>query len=243
MKKLLLVLTLALSVFYVNAQMNKVAVVGITSNNEVSTVGFEDLTINQIQGIFSSTEFNIETEAARFKEYLFSELSKEFPFEFIDEATIINNEKYIAFKDAYQDKLFVKLSKRTPAEGYASISGFTRTQLDSLSQMFESANAFMVIKLDYNLGAKTLINGNGKAGGMATVHIELWLPNMKRIMVLNAKGMSNVGFTVIAQQITSNRDKISQSLKEASDQLFVDMKENLPKQIKKMNKKLAKLEE
>lgn len=243
MKKILLVLTLALSIFYAEAQMNKVAVVGISANNEIKTVGFDDLTLNEIQGVFMSTEFNIDEELARFKDYFFNELSKEFPFEIIDEASIINNENYIAFKDAYQDKLFVKLAKRTPAKGYASLQGFTKSQLDSLGQMFESAKAFMVVRLDYNIGAKTLINGNGKAGGLATVHVELWLPTMKRIMHLNAKGMSKIGFTVLAQQITSNRDKIPQSLKEASDELFVEMKENLPKQIKKMNKKLAKLED
>lgn len=243
MKKIFLVLTLALSVFYTEAQMNKVAVVGISANNEISTVGFDDLTLNQIQGIFTSTEFNIDEELARFKEYLLNDLSKEFPFEIIDEASVINNKSYIAFKDAYQDKLFVKLAKRSPAEGYASLQGFTKSQLDSLSDMFESANAFMVVRLDYNIGAKTMINGNGKAGAQASVDIELWLPSMKRIMRLSAKGMSDVGFTVVAQQITSNRDKIPQALKEASDELFVEMKENLPKRIKKMNKKLAKLEE
>lgn len=242
MKKLFLVLTLALSVLCAEAQMNKVAVVGISANNEINTVGFNDLTLNEIQGLFTGTEFNIDEELARFKDYLLNDLAKEFPFEIIDESTIINNEGYIALKDKYQKGLIARITKRTPAEGYAPLQGFKKSQLDSLSEMFESANAFMIVRLEYNIGAKTMINGNGKAGGQASVDIELWLPSMKRIMRLGAKGMSDVGFTVIAQQITSNRDKIPQALKEASDELFVEMKANLPKRIKKMNKKLAKLE-
>jgi len=243
MKKLLLVLTLALSVFYVNAQMNKVAAIAISANKGVTSEGFDDLSLNTMSELFMGQSFNISDELTRFKTYLFNDLAKEFPFEIIEESSIIGNEKFISFKNEYQETNIAKLTKRIPLEGYTSILGITKDQREQLSQIIETANAFMIVKLDYTIAAKTMIGGNGKAVGKAHAQIELFLPTGKRIMNLEASGMSDQGFGVVAGQITSNRDLIPQALKEASDQLFVEMKENLPKQIKKMNKKLAKLEE
>ncbi len=241
MKKLFLVLTLALSVFYANSQVNKVAVVSLSANDGLRTEGFEDVAINTMSDLFMGQDFNITEELEAFQAYLYAELAKEFPFEFMDEATVINNEKFIAWKDAYAETAGAKLSKRLTYEGYSNYLGLYKKTTEQLSEIFPEADAFMVVELNYTIAAKTMIGGNGAAGGKAKAQISLYHKTGKRIMYVGAMGMSESSLKVVMQQITSNRDEIPSMLKEGSVELYVDMKENLPKKIEKMKKKLAKI--
>jgi hypothetical protein len=241
MKKIILVLTLALSVFYANSQVNKVAVVSFSANDGLRTEGFEDVAINTMSDLFMGQDFNITEELEAFKTYLYGELAKEFPFEFIDEASIVNNEKFIAFKNAYAETAGSKLSKRITYEGYSNYLGLYKKITEQLSEMFPEADAFMVVELNYTVAAKTMIGGNGAAGGKAKAQISLYHKSGKRIMYVGAMGMSESSIKVVMQQITSDRSEIPGMLKEGSDELYVDMKENLPKKIEKMKKKLAKI--
>ncbi len=241
MKKLLFVLSLALSVFYANSQVNKVAVVSLSANDGLRTEGFEDVAINTMSDLFMGQDFNITEELEAFKVYLYEELSKEFPFEFIDEATVINNEKFVAFKDAYAETAASKLSKRITYEGYSNYLGLYKKITEQLSEMFPEADAFMVVELNYTIAAKTMIGGNGAAGGKAKAQISLYHKTGKRIMYVGAMGMSESSLKVVLEQITSDRSEIPGMLKEGSEELYVDMKENLPKKIEKMKKKLSKI--
>ncbi len=241
MKRIFLVLTLALSVFYANSQVNKVAVVTLSANNGLRTEGFEDIAINTMSDLFMGQDFNINEELDAFQAYLYGDLAKEFPFEFIDEATIVNNEQFIAWKDAFNESALNKLAKRLPYEGYSTYAGLYKKLTEQLSEMFPEADAFMVVELDYTIAAKTLIGGNGAAGGKAKATISLYHKSGKRVMYMSAMGMSESSIKVVMEQITSNRSEIPGTLAEASDAMYIDMKENLPKKIKKMEKKLSKI--
>jgi len=241
MKKFFLVLTLALSVFYANSQVNNVVVVAISANDGLRTEGFEDVAINTMSDLYMGQDFNITEELDQFKTYLFSELAKEFPFTLVDEATVINNEKFIAFKEAYAESAGGKISKRLPSEGYSHYTGLYKKLTEQLSEIFPEADAFMVVDLHYSVAAKTMIGGNGAAGGRAQATIALYHKTGKRIMNVSAMGMSESSIKVVMEQITSDRSEIPGMLKEGSTELYVDMKENLPKKIEKMKKKLEKI--
>ncbi len=241
MKKIIMVLTLALSVFYANSQVNNVVVVAISANDGLRTEGFEDIAINTMSDLYMGQDFNITEELDQFKTYLFGDLAKEFPFTLVDEATVINNEKFIAWKDAFAESAAGKISKSLPCEGYSEYSGLYKKLTVQLSEIFPEADAFMVVDLHYSISAKTMIGGNGAAGGRAQAKISLYHKTGKRIMYVGATGMSESSIKVVMQQITSDRSEIPGMLKEGSDELYVDMKENLPKKIEKMKKKLAKI--
>ena len=241
MKKLSLVLLLALVVFLANSQVNKVAVIAISVNDGLRTEGFEDVAINTMSDLYMGQDFNITEELEAFKIYLYAELAKEFPFEFIDEATIINNEKFVAFKDSYAETAAAKLSKRITYEGYSNYLGLYKKLTGQLSEIFPEADAFMVVELNFTVAAKTMIGGNGAAGGKAKATISLYHKSGKRIMYVGAMGISDSSIKVVAGQIVSDRSEIPGTLKEGSEKLYVDMKENLPKKIKKMEKKLSKI--
>ncbi|NOQ25030.1 MAG: hypothetical protein GQ564_06665 [Bacteroidales bacterium] len=241
MRKILLVLTIALSVFYANAQVNKVAVVAISANDGLRTEGFEDIAINTMSDLYMGQDFNITEELEAFKNYLNTDLAKEFPFELMDEATIINNENFISFKDEYAESAGAKLSKRLSYEGYSQYLGLYKKLTSKLSEIFPEADAFMVIELNYTLAPKAMVAGNGAAGGKAKAKISLYHKTGKRIMALSASGISESSIKVVAGQIVSDRSEIPGTLKEGSEKLYVDMKENLPKKIEKMKKKLSKI--
>ena len=241
MKKLLFVLSLALSVFYANSQVNNVAVIAITANDGLRTEGFEDVAINTMSDLYMGQDFNITEELEAFKTYLYGDLAKEFPFEFIDEATIINNEDFVAFKNTYAESAAGKISKRLPYEGYSEYCGLYKKLTTQLSEIFPETDAFMVVEINFSVAPKTMIGDNGAAGGKAKATISLYHKSGKRIMNLGAMGMSESSVKVVAGQIVSDRSEIPGMLKEGSKELYVDMKENLPKKIKKMEKKLLKI--
>lgn len=236
-----MMLALVLAFFIANSQVNKVAVVAISANDGLRTEGFEDIAINTMSDLFMGQDFNITEELEAFKNYLYTDLAKEFPFEFIDEATVINNEKFISFKDAYAESGAGKLSKRLPYEGYSHYLGLYKKLTGELSEFFPEADAFMVVELAYTIAPKTMIGGNGAAGGKAKAIISLYHKTGKRLMVVDAQGISESSIKVVAGQIVSDRSEIPGTLKEGSEKLYVDMKENLPKKIEKMKKKLTKI--
>jgi hypothetical protein len=241
MKKLFLVLSIALIYFVANSQVNKVAVVAISANDGLRTEGFEDVAINTMSDLYMGQDFNITEELDAFKNYLYNDLAKEFPFSFLDEESVINNEKFIAFKNDYAESATGKISKRLPYEGYSHYLGLYKKLTKQLSEIFPEADAFMVVDLNYSVSPKTMIGGNGAAGGKAKATISLYHKSGKRIMNISAMGMSEASIKVVAEQIVSDRSEIPGALKEGSEELYVDMKENLPKKIKKMEKKLAKI--
>jgi len=99
----------------------------------------------------------------------------------------------------------------------------------------------MVVQIDFNIAPKTMIGGNGAAGGKAKASISLYHKSGKRLMYLVASGMSESSIKVVADQIVSSRDDIPGTLSEASVQLYVEMKKKLPAKIKKLEKKLSKI--
>jgi|GEM_PF-2893908 len=241
MKKYFISLALIVSCLYASAQLNNVAVIALSANDGIRTEGFEDVAINTMSDLFMGQEFNINEELEKFKTYLFNELATEFPFILIEEETILSNEKFIVFKDAFAESTTGKVSKRIPFEGYSHYLGLYKKPTTELSEIFETADAFMVVQIDFNIAPKTMIGGSGAAGGKAKASISLYHKSGKRLMYLVASGMSESSIKVVAEQIVSSRDDIPGTLSEASEQLYVEMKEKLPTKIKKLEKKLSKI--
>jgi len=244
MKKSLLVVVLLFAVVLSNAQVKKVAIVGLSSNTVVRTDGFEDVGLTALADLFMGKEFNVQNEMVRFRDYLYGDLAEEFPFELVPEETLLANEQYAEFRKEVDESALTKISKlveREALEGYTVYQGLTKKKIEELSKIFPDADAFMVVPLSYSIASKMMVNGNGKAGAKAQAQIYLYHKSGKNIMRLSSSGMSDQGFVVVAEQITSNRDKIPAAMQEASDDLFEEMPKDLPKRIKKMKRKLSKI--
>jgi len=244
MRKLLLVIAIAGFISQASAQVKKVAVIGLSSNTVVRTEGFEDIGLHAMADLFMGKEFNVQQEMVRFRDYLYGDLAELFPFELMTETELAENSDYQAFLNEVNDGALTKVSKlieRAPLDGYTVYQGLPGNKVEALNKCLPEADAYMLVSLTYSISAKMMVNGNGKAGAKAHAQIQLYYKTGKNIMHLTASDMSDQGFVVVAEQVTSNRDKIPAAMQEASDALFETMPDALPKKIKKMKKKLAKI--
>jgi hypothetical protein len=225
------------------AQNLKVAVISLSSNREVTTSGFQDLTIKF--GLTNGDVFKVNDELERFKAYVFTDLAKEFPFRLLDEKKITENAIFQSYKTRMIPKILGidPMDSRLTYQGYSGVSGLTKKNMDSLVLMIDSLNAAMTITVDYMIAAKAMLGNTGTAGAQAKAEICLWLPSGKRLMRLGGIGYSNISYKIALGQIVSDRTNIPEALKEASEALMKDLKENLPGQVKKLSKKLEKLQD
>jgi hypothetical protein len=235
-KKFVLGLVFCVAVFVSNAQVTAV-VSSIGSNkNLVMGSGIDDVALT-IQSI-SSDKFNTLNEVNKIKDFVFNELSKDFPFKIVPESDVLANENYQVFVTEMNAKFTTENAKneREVPEGYLN---YQRYPIQVLSY-FAGANAVMSINVGLSLEPSAMYGTSGSAKAKIYITIELVSPKNKSLMKINAVGTSAQTLGILAGQIVKNRDKIPEALVEASDNLFKEMREKLPKAIKKFEKKLAK---
>ncbi|MDR0874373.1 MAG: hypothetical protein LBN27_13080 [Prevotellaceae bacterium] len=237
-KKFVLGFVLCLMAAVSNAQVTAVVSSIGANKNLVMGSGIEDVALT-IQSI-SSDKFNTLDEVSKIKNFILNELSKDFPFTIVPESDALANENYQTYVKETNAKGLLALSKvateREVPEGYLT---YPVNPAEVLGY-FNGANAVMSINVSISLEPTVLINKNGSAKAKIYVTIELVNPKSKSLMRISAAGTSEQSFGILAGQIVKNRDNIPSALVEASDDLFKEMREKLPKAIKKFEKKLEK---
>ncbi|MDR1864591.1 MAG: hypothetical protein LBR08_03370 [Bacteroidales bacterium] len=237
----ILVFVLGAGANVVHAQV-KAVVASVTANRTLYTAGFTDVSINVIGMV--SDRFNVQTEVSKVKDFIYSELSKDFPFTLIPESDFLANTSFQEHVASVKNNAFVNATKavndRVGVDGYlyTVVKSDVAKALECFSA--ESVNAVMVIAVDCYLAPKVLIGGNGSALAKIKVTVSLWNKDYKVLMDVSAESSSEQTFGIAAGQIVSNREKIPDALAEASDAVFKNMKESMPKAIKKFEKKLSK---
>ncbi|GHU94933.1 hypothetical protein FACS1894156_3770 [Bacteroidia bacterium] len=240
MKKIILSIAFAVGAFVVtNAQVT--AVVGYIGANRTLNMesGINDVALRVQE--FSSDKFNTLNEVNKIKDFIYNELAKEFPFTLLQESDILANEKYQTYVKEANAKGLAVVEKvandRVVPEGYL-VQEYLNPE--EVIACFDGVNAVMVVRISLSLTPTVLVYGNGSAKAKILVNIKLLNQKSKTLMAVNSYSLSEQSFGIAAGQITSNRDNITVALGEASDNLFKDMRERLPKAIKKFEKKLVK---
>jgi hypothetical protein len=252
-KKLVLGFVFAVAAFAVaDAQVKAfVGHIGIskelTFDKDINDIG---LSIQALQG----DKFNTLDELNKIKDFIYNELSKEFPFTLLPENDVLWNEKYQDFvvKSNAQPVYDGKLSEEIPwlvPEGYLiwEVARFPTWPLRharpaDIIPLFEGVNAVMNINISIRLEPDgMLIAGNGRAKARIYIHIELINRKYRKLMDIEEHGTSEQSFGIVLGQIVKNRENIQLGFVEASDDLFKQMRKSLPKKIKKFEKKLRKI--
>jgi hypothetical protein len=242
-RKLLIMLVAIMSMATAQAQV-KAFIGSVSANGALYTSGFKDVAIEVTSVV--SAKFDMNDKLEQVKNYVYTDLANDLPFTIVPEATVLGNEGYQTFVKALNDNVFDQMKtvnkSRIVSEGYLNRAGYTKEKIAEAIEYFaaDSANTVLFIEIDCAIVAKFLIAGNGSANARVSIHLKLQDKNNKTLMDVSAQGLSEQSFGVAAGQIVNNRDNIPEGLNEAMESALNDMKGNMPKAIKKFEKKLVK---
>jgi len=193
-------------------------------------------------------KFNTQKITGDLRDLIFNDLSKEFPFEFIPQDSIINNTDYQALiKDpsAFMEAAtFGNASAEEPLNGYMLFNYISNKMEKKLFEIFPQADAIMIVDLEFFLEASTLLLNTtiGPANAASYANFKLIDKSGKKIMTLRGNGVNEDDkVKVAANQIVKNKEFIPDYMLKAIEILFADIKANIPKQVQKMYKKLDKI--
>ena len=248
MKRISVVFVMALTMQWAfSQQINKVAVVSIYANKAIHPDWNGGLIGSLIQ-LSDNEKFNTQKIESDLRDMIFTDLAKEFPFEFISQDSIINNINYQALiKDpsAFVEAMSaMDASADEPLEGYMMFNYNSNKLEKRLFEIFPEADAIMIVDLEFYLQGSTLLLNTtvGPAYAKAYANFKLIDKSGKKVMSLRASGLNeNDKVKVAANQIVKNKEFIPDYMNTAIELLFVDIKANLPKKVQKMYKKLSKI--
>jgi hypothetical protein len=242
-RKLLIMLVAIMSMATAQAQV-KAFIGSVSANGMLYTNGFDDVAI-KITSVVSD-KFDLTDKLEQVKNYVYTDLANDLPFTIVPEATVLGNEGFQSFVKERDSNGLNNIREedrtRIALEGY--LKHFIHKK-DIMAQAIDyfsadEANALLFIEIDCALTAKFLIAGSGSACARVKIRLQLEDKNNKTLMQVFSQGLSEQSFGIAAGQIVNNRDNIPVGLNEAMESALNDMKGNMPKAIKKFEKKLVK---
>jgi hypothetical protein len=240
MKKiaLTLLLTACISISFAQ-ELKKVAVISIMANKDFTTSWVEaSITKAVFEAAGAVETFSTENELDRYKSLLFNDLQKEFPFEFLSEASVLENADYKNFEAAIGNTMGGEL---VASPGYKQAVKLTDKEVEKLTAIFPEADGFALLVFSFDLQPNTLAlnSGMGKANGQATMAMSVFDKQGKKVLKVNNSTLSKKGVKVAMNKVPEKDfEKIPDAIREASDLLFDEIKASLPKDIQKMYKKI-----
>jgi hypothetical protein len=226
------------------AQLKNVALIALSSDKKISTQEISATDVNLVMDLANKDKFDLEKTLEAFRIEFYDNLRKEFPFPILDHEKVVNNEKFKGLVADSQNGNFASLlASRISSPGYANYTLISKKLTPEFLNAFsaDGVDAFMYVTLDYGFAAKLLIQGTGTCNIMATATMTIYNSKSKLIFIIKSQGTSDTAVKVAAGNVVAGSEKMPEMLKEASDKLFIDIKNDLPKRIKKMEKRLAKL--
>lgn len=176
---------------------------------------------------------------------------KDFPFELVDEQVVINNERYRAYQglDGVEDTDSVDFYMENIRDRFIAVDGYNvllsggnllrswRTE-SHLLEMFPDADGVMFVYLHYQFEPKVNIGGMGNAGMRAFVNIDLFNREAKKVFKMEEYATSKKSVPLINGVPIMTTQKILPLCANATERLLDDLDKELPKLVKKVDKKL-----
>lgn len=241
MKKILLfalTLTMSLGLF---AQQKKVAVVTFYANRYIeASDDFADNAqlIALIAALAKDPAFDLKPSLEKFHKMFFEEYSKDFPFDIVDEESVLNNEDYKAYSS--RDTSYNFLNNSLSMDGYNLyyVSVLYKRDLEKMIEIFDDVDGFLFVYLSYQVSPKIAVGGMGTAGVSARITLKLWSKEKKRVFNIYKGEMSKKTVPLIAGIPVMKVKDILPACESATDNLLEALKGKLPKIVKKAAKKL-----
>ena len=223
------------------AQNKKVAVVTFYANKFIEAdsdlAGGASLTAS-IGQLAKDSSFNLKPSLDKFHKAFFEEFSKSFPFDLLDEKTVLNDEGYKAYTT--RDTSYNFLNNSLSKEGYNlyDVSVFYKRDLEQLTEIFSDVDGFLFVYLSYKISPKVSIGGMGTAGVSANITMKLWNRELKKVFNIYEGEMSKKTVPLIAGIPVMKVKEILPACESATDELLEALKSKLPKIVKKVGAKL-----
>jgi hypothetical protein len=174
----------------------------------------------------------------KFHKTFFENFSKEFPFDFIDENTVLNNEEYKNY--VRRDTSYTFLNNSLSMEGYNlyDVGVMYKQDLDKMASIFPDVDGFMFIFMSFKIAPKVSVGGMGTAGVQANITMKLWNKEGKKVFNIYESAMSKKTVALIGGVPVMKTVEILPACESAADILLEDLLERMPKIVKKVGAKL-----
>jgi len=258
MKKLIFLLTaVVLTTGMVSAQKNKKKIAIVTF--------YVDKYINAdkiVEGMRAETyamtrkddpRFDLRPILQEFHHEFIHEYASRFPFEIIDEQTILEHPKYQAYNglEGIEDEGDVEGLERELQDRFIAIDGYSvlltggnllrswRTESHMVQILDDlDVDGVMFVSLSYQWEPKVALGGLGNAGIRAFVNLELFDKEAKKVFKMTEYATSRKGVALVNGAPILNYDKLLPMCQNATEELQEDLNKKLGKLVKKADKKL-----
>ncbi|QSE97918.1 hypothetical protein [Fulvivirga lutea] len=248
MKKFLLILFLAVVTVQGYSQIKKCAVISVFGNRNLSD---DPLDTKLYEKVLKDSSFNIAGTVNEFEALIMNEFVPQFPFAFKDKAEVINSEDYKALDSivTYKTHIWEESSwdwanPLIPADGYINIAALgivtDKRAIKKAFEIFPDIDAVLIAYVDFNLYDNVGIGGITSKKVYAYANIKVFNSEAKRIFKLKERESSKKGVTALGGFVLDPR-KLTPMVFDAAEQLFAEMKKNMPKKLAKMAKKIDKM--
>lgn len=242
---LLIIVTLTLTA---HAQ-KKVAVVTFLMNKKVQAgdLGLGAEAVKKSADLTDNPAFNLEPMFERLHETFFNDLSKKFPFELIDENNVIGNQEYKDYELKFdEDKGLNKLmlSSYNIYEGYkylrvgGKLTAKEKRDEYNMSQIFKEADGVIFVSMWFEFKKKLAIGGVGTAGINAFMGMQLFDKEGNKAFRYGESATSKKSVGMVAGIPIMDIKKIMPMCEDAFEKMLVKIEKDIPKLIKKVDKKL-----
>ena len=218
-----------------SAQNKKVALVTFYVNKTLN-VGKGINPINVVIGTLAKDpNFDLSGILSDFHNTFVTDYVKQYPFDLIDEKTIIESENYKNI-----DCVDSAYSHCLTFAGYKAldVSGIYKKHLNKLKAAFPDVDGFLFVFMDFEIMAKVAFAGMGTAAINARMCMKLWNKNGDRVFNVSDGEFSTGTVPLVSGVPVMTSDKILPLCREAAQASMKAFKTKLPKLIKKIDSKL-----
>lgn len=228
------------SVFFAQAQLNKVAIISVFGDKNLSDDPMNTLIYEKI---LNDTSYNITRVVNDFDITLREKFVTQFPFPFMAKEDVVGAEGYGDLEELsrYKEGNWYVV----PGTDYISIAAWGSVFKDeeAIKKSFEllpdDVDGVMIAYLNFNMYAAGGIGPLAKNKIYAYVNVKIFNKEGKRIFKLKERESSDSGVLAVGGVVT-NPSEVMPMIDEASVNLFEAMDKKLGKSLGKLLKKMEK---
>jgi hypothetical protein len=241
MKKILIVLFAVALPFVMMAQKKKVAIVTFYVNKYIepsSDLAGSAQLLGSIASLSKDPNFNLTSILEKFHTTFMGSYISDFPFELVDEKTVLENEEYKKLRSLDTTSIFYRNCLLSKDYRFLDVSVLYHADLKKLAAIFPDVDGFMFVFLSYSIVPKLAFGGLGTAAISAGVTLKLWNKNGDKVFNISEGEFSKETVPLVAGIPVMKVDKILPMCTSATDNILVELKKRLPKIVKKVGKNL-----
>jgi len=223
------------------AQDKKVAVVTFYVNKKIDVAEFGPAAYAAEKKLLADSNFNLEPLLKNFHTQFFESYSKSFPFQLLPENQVVNNDAYKAFVPVgvASDGILDVNKFVTVIPGYKVLLeklAFHQNEKEML-KIFNQDDGVMDVSIYFKL-VKIGIGGMGLVKVEAKTNIALFNKSGDLVFSVDESARSKGITPLVAGVPVMTPEKILPMCESAMSELMSDLQKDMPKMIKKADKKL-----